>query len=215
VSGNVSLYNESKATGGGSAILPTPAIGGVGLLQDWRKSATIAFKNEGDEIWLIGKPGDGHLGQSLWLREIADREDGPAPSVDLPLERKTAEFLRHLIENGIVNAVHDLSDGGLLVAVAEMALAGDIGADLDPAIAISDAAGWFGEDQGRYVVTVRDAADPALVDLAQERGIYFAYLGTTEGRSIAGIGADLDLADLRRAHEGFFPKLMGGKLAVA
>ena len=90
VSGNVSLYNESKATGGGSAILPTPAIGGVGLLDDWEKSATIAFKAEGETICLIGgrrNDGSGHFGQSLWLREVANRKDGPPPPVDLDHER--------------------------------------------------------------------------------------------------------------------------------
>src|SRR5207237_2583995 len=86
VSGNVSLYNESKATGGGSAILPTPAIGAVGLLNDWEKSATIGFKAEGQVVLLIGDPPmqrsglpAGHLGQSIWLSEIQRRSDGPPP----------------------------------------------------------------------------------------------------------------------------------------
>src|SRR5690606_33488689 len=91
VSGNVSLYNESKATGGGSAILPTPAIGGVGLLADCEKMATIGFKAEGAAIFVIGR-NDGHLGQSLWLRELHGREEGPPPPVDLAAERAHAEF---------------------------------------------------------------------------------------------------------------------------
>src|SRR3546814_1483351 len=99
VSGNVSLYNESKATGGGSAILPTPAIGGIGLLKDVDGMATVAFKNEGDAIWLIGGEGT-HLGQSIWLREIAGREAGDAPRVDLAAERANAEAVRALIEIG-------------------------------------------------------------------------------------------------------------------
>src|SRR3546814_5474072 len=148
VSDNVSLYNESKATGGGSAILPTPAIGGIGLLKDVDGMATVAFKNEGDAIWLIGGEGT-HLGQSIWLREIAGREAGDAPRVDLAAERANAEAVRALIAAGKVNAVHDISDGGLLVAVAEMALAGKIGAELDIALTT---AGAYGEDQGRYIV---------------------------------------------------------------
>src|SRR5690606_11840815 len=98
VSGNVSLYNESKATGGGSAILPTPAIGGVGLLDDSATMTTIAFKAEGEALILIGQTA-GHLGQSLWLRECHGREEGLAPVVDLDAERRHGEFIRSLIGN--------------------------------------------------------------------------------------------------------------------
>src|ERR1700754_3948638 len=106
VSGNVSLYNESKATGGGSAILPTPAIGGVGLLKDWSKSCTIAFKGTGDIIIALGERA-GHLGQSIWLREIHGREEGPPPPVDLMAERAAGAYVRKCIEAGLVTACHD------------------------------------------------------------------------------------------------------------
>src|SRR6476469_7963778 len=108
VSGNVSLYNESKATGGGSAILPTPAIGGVGLLKDWTKSATIAFKGSGDVILAVGTR-HGHLGQSLWRREVHGREEGPPPRVDLSAERKAGDLVRNAILAGQLTAVHDVS----------------------------------------------------------------------------------------------------------
>ena len=191
VSGNVSLYNESKATGGGSAILPTPAIGGVGLIADWSKAATIAFKKAGEAIWLIGGQGD-HLGQSIWLREVKGQEAGDAPSVDLAAERARGEQVRKLILEGVATAVHDISDGGLLVAVAEMALAGKIGADLAPLTT----AQAFGEDQGRYLVTT---APDTVIEGAQR-------IGTTGGMAVAGI----PLETLRTAHEGFFPNLMNG-----
>jgi phosphoribosylformylglycinamidine synthase subunit PurL len=207
VSGNVSLYNESKATGGGSAILPTPAIGAVGLLKDWRKAVGIGFKAEGDAIYVVGET-KGHLGQSLWLREIQGREDGPAPSIDLADERKAGEFIRKLIAEGIATAVHDVSDGGLLVAVAEMALAGGIGGD----VSVEDEpAKWlFGEDQGRYIVTV--PADSNIEGLANQSGVCISQLGNTCGDKIvcsAMAYADIPLATLRAAHEGFFPALMG------
>jgi phosphoribosylformylglycinamidine synthase subunit PurL len=206
VSGNVSLYNETKnEDGSGSAILPTPAIGGVGLIQDWTKSATIAFKAEGETILLIGDT-HGHLGQSLWLREIAGREDGPPPPVDLEAERKAGELVRRLIAEGKATAVHDLSDGGLLVAIAEMALAGDIGATLDE---IADHGFAFGEDQGRYLVTTRD---PEAIEAA---GLPVRRIGTTGGRAISGAGRDVGLDELRDAHEGFFPRLMGADAALA
>ena len=194
VSGNVSLYNESKATGGGSAILPTPAIGGVGLMQDWSTSATIAFKQAGEAIWLVGGM-PGHLGQSLWLREICGREEGPPPPVDLAAEKAHGEAVRGLIANGTATAVHDISDGGLAVALAEMALAGDVGATLDVTL---DAASAFGEDQGRYLITT---APGATVPGALR-------IGTTGGDAILGAS----LAALRTAHEAFFPALMNSEV---
>jgi phosphoribosylformylglycinamidine synthase len=208
VSGNVSLYNESKATGGGSAILPTPAIGGIGLLPDWRRSATIAFKAEGEEILIVGASDDGHLGQSLWLREIAGREDGPPPPVDLDAERRAGEFIRMLVHQKEVTAVHDVADGGLLVAVAEMALAGNIGARLD---GIPDAATAFGEDQARYVVTAPAGFYGSLMEVP----VNVRRLGTTGGDSLRVNGSEISLEKLRRVHEGFFPKLMGKELHVA
>ncbi|TZG24186.1 phosphoribosylformylglycinamidine synthase subunit PurL [Sphingomonas montanisoli] len=202
VSGNVSLYNESKATGGGSAILPTPAIGGVGLLQDYATSATVAFKAEGEHIVLIGTEAgdrDGHLGQSLWLRYILDREDGPPPPVDLAAERRNGDFVRDLILSGTVTACHDISDGGMLVAVTEMALAGGIGAKLGE----MSHTRAFGEDQGRYIVTT--ANSDAVMAAALTAGIPAHRLGTTGGTDVAGVS----LTDLRSAHEEFFPALMG------
>ncbi|USI73645.1 phosphoribosylformylglycinamidine synthase subunit PurL [Sphingomonas morindae] len=197
VSGNVSLYNETKAEdGSGSAILPTPAIGGVGLLADWSRSATIGFKAEGEEVVLIGAPGR-HLGQSLWLRECHGREEGPPPPVDLAAEKAHGTLVRTLITEGRVTAVHDISDGGLLVAIAEMALAGGIGATLDD---VRDAATAFGEDQARYIVT----APPGTLTCG-------TVIGRTGGRSVAGVA----LADLARAHQGFFPALMGADGALA
>jgi len=198
VSGNVSLYNESKATGGGSAILPTPAIGGIGLLKDIDVMATIAFKAEGEAIWLIGGT-DGswgtHLGQSIWLREIAGREAGDAPKVDLAAERAHAEIVRALIAEGKATAVHDIADGGLLVAVAEMALAGNIGARLDEPLTPASA---FGEDQARYLVTAPEGvAIPGAI-----------RIGTTGGGKVAGVTLDA----LRAAHEDFFPNLMDAEL---
>ncbi|WP_121119331.1 phosphoribosylformylglycinamidine synthase subunit PurL [Croceibacterium ferulae] len=216
VSGNVSLYNESKATGGGSAILPTPAIGGVGLLQDYTRRASIAFKQAGEAIYLFGaepwatpNAARGHLGQSLWLRELHGREDGPPPHVDLTLEKYQGEFIRELIAAGLVSAVHDVADGGLAVALAEMALAGGMGAEVTQHPNYTAAAWWFGEDQGRYVVTVPDMeafqqqiakgtrdADTASSGLRR--------IGTTGGDSLLGVTLDA----LRQAHEGFFKDWM-------
>jgi phosphoribosylformylglycinamidine synthase len=196
VSGNVSLYNESKATGGGSAILPTPAIGGVGLMLDYETMATIRFKGEGHAIWLIGGPeSGGHLGQSLYARELHRQEAGAPPPVDLIEERRNGEFVRELIVDCRVSAVHDVADGGLLVALAEMAMAGGIGCTID---ALADAASAFGEDQSRYVVTT--PADAAL----SAPGVAVRRIGTTGGDTLKGPGFAVPIATLKERNEAFF-----------
>jgi len=217
VSGNVSLYNETKGDDRSSlAILPTPAIGGVGLLEDWKKSATISFKAKGEHLILIGFT-RGHVGQSLWLEVCHGRREGPPPPVELAAERRAGECIRSLIDEGLVTAVHDCSDGGAAVTVAEMALAGNIGLDMIVVEQIPNpGAILFGEDQGRYVVTTRD---PDAVRAAANTAQLFAVpIGITGGDRIAfdlvGRGGEqsVSLSELRAAHEGFFPKLMGSEL---
>jgi phosphoribosylformylglycinamidine synthase subunit PurL len=210
VSGNVSLYNETKNEDGTSlAILPTPAIGGVGLLGDWEKSATIAFKSEGESLLLLGHS-TGHVGQSLWLEVCHGRREGRPPPVDLAVERRVGELVRQLIASGLVSAVHDISDGGALVAIAEMALGGGIGAKLSLPTAANPAAIMFGEDQGRILVTTSDP--DGVIARASESNIFAARIGETGGTAIEGPGFSANLSDLRKAHEGFFPKLMGSEL---
>lgn len=203
VSGNCSLYNETN----GSPILPAPVIGGVGVMDDVGLATTIAFKTEGEEIYLIGDT-KGHIGQSLYLREIHGKEEGAPPPVDLAAERKHGEFVRALIAEGKITACHDVGDGGLLVAVAEMALAGQHGCTLEAAIPeCGTAAFWFGEDQGRYVVTTRDSA--ALEQRAKAAGIPLTRLGKVNGMVLAlGGGKGLPVETLRQAHENWLPQYM-------
>jgi phosphoribosylformylglycinamidine synthase subunit PurL len=208
VSGNVSLYNESKSSpdAKGQGVLPTPAIGGVGLLKNADTMMTLAFKAADETIFLIGET-KGHLGQSLYVRELYGREDGAPPSVDLAAERQHGDFVRGLIHDGLLTAVHDVSDGGLLVALTEMAMAGNIGCALHAAPMRADAF-WFGEDQGRYVVTAKDAATIAM--RAQAAGVMLHMLGTTSTHGAIEIaGNSISIADLRKAHEAFLPTLMG------
>src|SRR6476620_5432343 len=211
VSGNVSLYNETKNEDGTSlAILPTPAIGGVGLLNDWEKSATIGFKADGEHVILIGHS-KSHVGQSLWLDVCHGRREGPPAPVDLAVEKRAGECIRSLIEQGLVTAVHDCADGGAAVAVAEMALAGNIGMTMTVVAELPNpAAILFGEDQGRYVVTTRDPeAVRAAANAAQ---LFTVPIGTTGGDALVfdligrGGRQSMSLNELRAAHEGFFPK---------
>ncbi len=216
VSGNVSLYNETKNDDGSSlAILPTPAIGGVGLLEDCEKSATIAFKHEGESLMLIGHS-TGHVGQSLWLEVCHGRREGSPPAVDLAVERRLGTVARDLIAGAKVTAVHDISDGGALVAIAEMALAGGIGAELKLPNAVNAAAVLFGEDQGRMLVTTRSPESVRAIANASQ--LLAIEIGTTGGNSIIirsgqdGTCETISLAELSAAHEGFFPRLMESEL---
>ncbi|MBY3752225.1 phosphoribosylformylglycinamidine synthase subunit PurL [Azospirillum formosense] len=203
VSGNVSLYNETN----GEAILPTPAIGAVGLLPDAMIAVGIAFKNEGDTILLVGE-GTGHLGQSLYLREILGREDGPPPPVDLAVERRNGEFVRGLIAEGLVVSSHDIQDGGLLVTVAEMAMAGGIGANLS-GLDGADAGTLFGEDQGRYVLAVRADKAATVQEKAKAAGVPVSVLGKTNGTALTGRGGEaITIARLKAANEAWLPGYM-------
>jgi phosphoribosylformylglycinamidine synthase subunit PurL len=209
VSGNCSLYNETN----GEAIMPTPAIGGVGLLNDVRRMATIAFKRVGDAILLIGET-KGHLGQSLYLREVEGREEGPPPPVDLVAEKRNGDFVRGLIESSRINTAHDVSDGGLLVAVAEMVMAGSVGADfVAPKIAGGAEAAAFGEDQGRYVITASQKEADRINAEAKTAGVPITSIGRTGGNKLMIVGAQsLTVAALREAHESWFPAYMEGEL---
>ncbi len=202
VSGNVSLYNETE----GRAILPTPTIGGLGVLERAAQAVGIALR-PGLDLVLIGAT-QGWLGQSLWLREILGREEGAPPPVDLVAERRNGDFVRGEILAGRVAACHDLADGGLLVALAEMALAGGTGLTLAaPPTAIPAHAFWFGEDQARYLLALPDGA--ACLVRAAAAGIPACLLGKSggEGLTLPG-GAAISLASLAQAHERFFPALM-------
>jgi phosphoribosylformylglycinamidine synthase len=209
VSGNVSLYNETN----GVAIPPTPAIGGVGLLADIDSAATIAFKAEGEIILLAGAPSSlgTHLGQSIYLREILGREEGPPPPVDLAGEKATGDLVRALIRARLLTAVHDLSDGGLAVAIAEMAMASGIGAILD---GVSEAAllpALFGEDQGRYLVTIPPGHREAVLERARLAGVSLAAVGRTGGTDLKlGKNLSISVAKLREGHETWFPAFMAG-----
>ncbi|MFM2148410.1 MAG: hypothetical protein RLZZ187_716 [Pseudomonadota bacterium] len=204
VSGNVSLYNETN----GRAILPTPAIGGVGVLEDARQAVGLALQ-PGLELVLVGAT-EGWLGQSLWLREIAGREEGAPPPVDLAAERRNGDFVRAQILAGHVAACHDIADGGLLVAVAEMAMGQGVGATLHAAPATIPAhAFWFGEDQGRYVLAVADAA-PLLAAAAAAR-VPAERIGRSGGGDLVlDGGSAISVARLRDVHESTLPALMEG-----
>jgi phosphoribosylformylglycinamidine synthase len=202
VSGNVSLYNETQ----GTAILPTPAIGGLGVIEPASRAVGLA-PAAGHELVLLGET-RGHLGRSLWLREIIGQEVGAPPPVDLAAERRTGDFVRGRIAAGAIAACHDVSDGGLLVAVAEMALGGHVGVTLLPAPDdIAPHAFWFGEDQARYIAATGDAS--GLLAQAAASGIPARRMGRASGDHLTlADGATISLSRLRERHESFFAAWM-------
>ncbi len=205
VSGNVSLYNETQ----GVAILPTPTIGGVGLVKDVARTVGLGLRAEGDAIILIGETA-GWLGQSIYLREINGREEGAPPPVDLSVEKRNGDFVRSAILAGTITAAHDLSDGGLGIALAEMVLGSAFGADIAlPESGAPAHALLFGEDQGRYLVTVAADAAHALITNAKAAGVPAYLLGSV-------VASDLTITNictisktaLVDRHEAWFPAFM-------
>jgi phosphoribosylformylglycinamidine synthase len=210
VSGNVSLYNETNGLG----ILPTPTIGGVGLLDDVTVHASIRLKREGDALILIGAT-RGWLGQSIYLRDICGREEGAPPPVDLKAEKRNGDFVRQLIRSRQVDTVHDCSDGGIAVALAEMAIAGGIGATVVGAPEGPPLHAFlFGEDQGRYVLAcdADEAAD--LLYEASAIGVPALLIGVTGGDSLILPSREaISVAELKAAHERWLPAYMAAKAA--
>jgi phosphoribosylformylglycinamidine synthase II len=209
VSGNVSLYNETN----GAAIPPTPTVGGVGLLADSAKRADFSNLKPGEALVLIGAT-EGELGASMYLREMLGREDGAPPPVDLALERRVGDLVRSLIQSGLTRTVHDLSDGGLVAAAVEMALASGVGMALGVQGGLADHAMFFGEDQARYLIAVPSDELDTIDAKAAEAGVDYLVVGEAGGDEVSLTGQDgllaaIQLDELRNAHEGWMPAFMG------
>jgi len=214
ISGNVSLYNETN----GTAIPPTPAIGGVGVLEDVGRTVRVGGAVAGDELIAIGVT-KGWLGQSLYMRELFGSVDGAPPPVDLAVERKTGEFIRKLVSEQLITACHDVSDGGMLVAAAEMALASGEGLELKTPVKARRAAYWFGEDQGRYLIAAAPGAADTLLLKAAMAGVQASKIGRFEGTFIRlDNGEDgfdsMALADLFDLWDSALPSYMNADFST-
>jgi phosphoribosylformylglycinamidine synthase len=209
VSGNCSLYNETN----GKGIPPTPAIGGVGLIRDIARTADIRLKHDSDLIVLIGRE-QGHLGQSLYQLIETGKSEGAPPPVDLADELKAGNLVRSLIREGKTNTVHDISDGGLLVALAEMAMAGGKGVELFPYEGRLPAhAIWFGEDQGRYLIACQPSTAEEIAERARLLALSARIVGRVGGEALTLKGEQpLPLAQLRKVHEAWLPSFMAGEI---
>lgn len=204
ISGNVSLYNETN----GQAIHPTPTVGGVGIIANYRQALSIAIKTAGEDIFLLGET-KGHMGASLYLRETESREEGAPPPVDLEKEKHHGSFIRAMAEKGWLTACHDISDGGLAIALAEMAMLKGIGATITFSPAIPLFSWLFGEDQARYLFTCSPSHHASLLKEANQRGIPLEKIGTTGGTQLTIHTTSIAIATLKEIHEGTLPKYMG------
>ena len=209
VSGNVSLYNETN----GQAIPPTPAIGGVGLIKDLHKFTTISGAKKGNSLVLIGES-KGWLGASLYAQIILGfgKEGRPSyapPPVDLAAEKANGDYVRRLIHDRRVNAVHDLSDGGLALAAVEMAFASGMGMHLQAYSKLPAYAWLFGEDQGRYLLSVDEFSVNPVISTAHNLGVPAMKVGTIGGERIIADGAfDLSLKATHIKYEKWLPDFM-------
>ena len=201
VSGNVSLYNETD----GSPILPTPVIGGIGLKEHLSPIVGIAYDSEGLPLVRLGPiPGSADLGQSALQRLIFSDDQGDIPPLDLELERATGDLVRGAIQNGWVNAAHDVSDGGTLTAAAEMVIASNIGADLTRYE--TSVSALFGETCATYLLVVKE---PALIlNHAAKLGIKAQIIGRTGGNGIRFAGEEISIEELRDLHGGWMHTYM-------
>ena len=208
VSGNVSLYNETD----GMAIQPCPVIGMIGIIDDWRRAISAGLQEPGQALYVVGqseKTNDGWLGCSVYAREIAGREGGAPPSVDLEAEAKNGQLVREAIAKGLASSAQDISDGGLLIAMAEMVMAGQCGAKITPPDSGS-VHGWaFGEDQARYILAVRDAGEFAA--LCAARQIEAVCIGETISKTELTVGdlPPISKEEMVAWHTSPIPALMG------
>ena len=173
VSGNVSFYNETKDKG----IKPTPTIGGVGLIKDYKKMTSLEFKKEGNLVFVIGKT-EGHLEQSIFAKGILDEKKGPPPEVNLFNEKNNGEILLKLIDKNLIQSSHDVSIGGILIAITKMCIKGNLGIKISPIKnLINKFEYFFGEDQGRYVIEIKKEHKKEIVNLLNENSIHYDELG--------------------------------------
>ena len=200
ISGNVSLYNETN----GVAIKPTPTIGGVGLIQDVNKSMTLSLKSSDSLLLVIGET-KGHIHQSALCHDILHLKKGPPPAINLNEEKKNSFFVRELIDKKIAKSVHDISDGGIALAVAEMCMAGKMGAKIITNLIDAERVKFlFGEDQARYLVEIKNEDCENVMKLAKEQEISLLQLGSTKKENLTIDEMKISVDDLLKLNNKWF-----------
>ena len=200
ISGNVSLYNETNGVG----IKPTPTIGGVGLIQDVNNTMTYGLKSSDSLLVVVGET-KGHIHQSALCHDILYLKKGPPPTMNLQEEKKNSFFIRGLIEKKLVQSVHDVSDGGIALAIAEMCMAGAIGAKISTNLTGPERVKYlFGEDQARYIIEIKKDDLNSLVQMAKEQEISMTQLGTTNLEQFAIDEIKISVAEMIKLNNNWF-----------
>ena len=197
VSGNVSFYNQTKDIG----IKPTPTIGGVGLIKNYKNMVTMDLKETGNIILVIGKT-EGHLDQSLFSREILNEKNGPPPEINLFNEKNNGETILKLMDNKFIKAAHDVSLGGIITALSKMCIKGKKGAVLKkPNYLINQFEYLFGEDQGRYIIEIDKNNLEDVVKILLENSVHFDELGSVNDDAlIINDKSKVSIDDLIKSH---------------
>ena len=200
ISGNVSLYNETNGVG----IKPTPTIGGVGLIQDVNNTMTYGLKSSDSLLIVVGET-KGHIHQSALCHDILYLKKGPPPTMNLQEEKKNSFFIRDLIEKKLTQSVHDVSDGGIALAIAEMCMAGTIGAKISTNLTGPERVKYlFGEDQARYIIEIKNEDLKNLVQMAKEQEISMTQLGTTNLEQFAIDEIKISVAEMIKLNNNWF-----------
>ena len=206
VSGNVSFYNQTKDEG----IKPTPSIGGVGLIKDYKKMITMDFKEIDSVVLVIGKT-EGHIDQSLFARNILDEKNGPPPEINLFNEKNNGETLLKLIDNDYIRSAHDVSLGGIITAVSKMCIKGDKGINLKkPKYLINEIQYFFGEDQGRYIIEIDQKDLVKVTDILNENAVHFDELGIiNENQLYLNDKSKVTIDELKTSNTSWLTEFMG------
>ncbi len=205
VSGNVSFYNQTKQEG----IKPTPAIGGVGLIKDYKNMITMEFKEVDNLVLVIGKT-EGHIDQSLFARTILDEKNGPPPEVNLFNEKNNGETLLKLIDNNLIKSAHDVSLGGIITALAKMCIKAEKGINIKkPKYLINEIEYFFAEDQGRYIIEINKKDFKKVADILNKNAVHFDELGTiTENELYINDKTKVTIDELSTSNKSWLNKYM-------
>jgi phosphoribosylformylglycinamidine synthase len=205
VSGNVSFYNQTKDEG----IKPTPSIGGVGLIKDYKKMIAMDLKEVNNIVLVIGKT-EGHIDQSLFARNILDEKNGPPPEINLFNEKNNGETLLKLINSDLVQSAHDVSVGGIITAVSKMCIKGNKGINLKkPKYLINEIEYFFAEDQGRYIIEITKKDLKKVTDILNKNAVHFDELGTVnENELFINEKTKVTIDELKTSNTSWLTKYM-------
>ena len=205
VSGNVSFYNETKDKG----IKPTPSIGGVGILNDYKNMLTMDLKKEGNLILVIGKT-EGHLDQSIFSRIILLEKKGPPPEVNLFNEKNNGETILKLLNKKLIISCHDISVGGIIIALSKMCIKGNKGVKLNSQIKLLNKFNYFfAEDQGRYIIEIENNNLAMVKKVLEENSVHFDELGVVDGNKLTFKDElNISIQDLNKKYKSWLKNYM-------